>query len=102
MQKKEEINEEKDSKNRKSISVEELKNFYSAGGYAKIKKIKDGIKGFISQVTIQENREIVKDYHSEALINWINNSTHLEWDKKPAFLKAVIKELLDRIANFTQ
>lgn len=53
-------------------------------------------------VTYKEDRETVKSYSLEDLMNWVRKYDENDWQSKPAFFRAVADELKDRLATLTE
>ncbi|MFA5889274.1 MAG: hypothetical protein WCW47_03330 [Candidatus Paceibacterota bacterium] len=51
--------------------------------------------------SLAQSREVVKSYTTEELLNWLENSTEVDWKKRPGFFQAIIGELESRLVSGT-
>ena len=80
-----------------TIGVNPEKMIKATEQLATIQKYLNSLRVTTSNETAARRQEIVRQYSNEELANHILNSSEIEWQEKPAFYSAVLREFAARM-----
>ncbi|MEI7777713.1 MAG: hypothetical protein WCI52_03845 [bacterium] len=80
-----------------TIGVNPEKMIRATEQLATIQKYLNSLHGNASNETIARRQEIAKQYSNEELVDHILNSSEIEWQEKPSFYSAILREFAGRM-----